>query len=119
MSARVRSGNVAAKSAERAPPSHVPSSAALWLPAASRTARKSSIRSSSPRRSANPIGEAGPPLVEQDHSGEGAETVNEPLRNSERPASVTASPVGRSNSYRLARADLDQLATLIGALTVA
>jgi DNA-binding transcriptional ArsR family regulator len=29
---------------------------------------------------------------------------------------VTASPVGRSNRYRLARADLDQLATLIGTL---
>jgi DNA-binding transcriptional ArsR family regulator len=29
---------------------------------------------------------------------------------------VSASPVGRSNRYRLARADLDQLATLIGNL---
>jgi DNA-binding transcriptional ArsR family regulator len=29
---------------------------------------------------------------------------------------VSASPVGRSNRYRLARADLDQLATLIGTL---
>ena len=29
---------------------------------------------------------------------------------------VTASPRGRSNRYRLARADLDQLATLIGTL---
>jgi len=29
---------------------------------------------------------------------------------------VTASPHGRSNRYRLARADLDQLATLIGKL---
>jgi DNA-binding transcriptional ArsR family regulator len=29
---------------------------------------------------------------------------------------VTASPVGRSNRYRLTRADLDQLATLIGTL---
>ena len=29
---------------------------------------------------------------------------------------VIASPVGRSNRYRLARADLDQLATLIGTL---
>jgi DNA-binding transcriptional ArsR family regulator len=29
---------------------------------------------------------------------------------------VTASPVGRSNRYRLARADLDELATLIGNL---
>jgi len=29
---------------------------------------------------------------------------------------VTASPKGRSNRYRLARADLDQLASLIGTL---
>ena len=29
---------------------------------------------------------------------------------------VSASPVGRSNRYRLARTDLDQLATLIGTL---
>jgi DNA-binding transcriptional ArsR family regulator len=29
---------------------------------------------------------------------------------------VSASPVGRSNRYRLARADLDELATLIGNL---
>jgi DNA-binding transcriptional ArsR family regulator len=29
---------------------------------------------------------------------------------------VNASPVGRSNRYRLARTDLDQLATLIGTL---
>ena len=29
---------------------------------------------------------------------------------------VSASPVGRSNRYRLTRADLDQLATLIGTL---
>ena len=29
---------------------------------------------------------------------------------------VIASPVGRSNRYRLVRADLDQLATLIGSL---
>lgn len=29
---------------------------------------------------------------------------------------VTASAVGRSNRYRLARADLDDLATLIGGL---
>jgi ArsR family transcriptional regulator len=29
---------------------------------------------------------------------------------------VSASPVGRSNHYRLARADLDQLASLIGTL---
>jgi DNA-binding transcriptional ArsR family regulator len=38
------------------------------------------------------------------------------LQELRRVGLVTASPVGRSNRYRLARADLDQLATLIGTL---
>jgi len=38
------------------------------------------------------------------------------LRELRKAGLVTASPVGRSNRYRLARADLDELATLIGNL---
>lgn len=38
------------------------------------------------------------------------------LQELRRAGLVTASPVGRSNRYRLARGDLDQLATVIGRL---
>ncbi len=48
-----------------------------------------------------------------------APVVSYHLQELRKAGLVSASPVGRSNSYRLARADLDQLATLIGTLTAA
>jgi ArsR family transcriptional regulator, virulence genes transcriptional regulator len=52
----------------------------------------------------------------EDVTGMRQSLVSYHLQELRREGIVTASPVGRSNRYRLSRPDLDELATLIGTL---
>src|SRR4051812_26465451 len=68
-----------------APPSETPKTAARSLPAASITARTSSMRSS---RAAGAVGEAGAALVEHDDAAEGPEAREEMREHRIVPAEV-------------------------------